>query len=52
MGVRKKSALIKILLFLGEMSVMNEEYGLGMTWFHEHPNDGLYDDVIEGIKAL
>ena len=36
---------------MGEMSVMNKEYGLGMTQFHEHPNDGLYD-VIEGIKAL
>ena len=31
MGVRKKSALIKILTFMGEMSVMNKEYGLGMT---------------------
>ena len=42
------------------MPVMNEheydnickQYGLlGMTWFYDHPNDGLYD-TIEGIKAL
>ena len=53
--LEKKSALIKLYLFIGEMSVMNKqeydnickEYGLkrelGMTWFYEHPNDGLYD---------
>lgn len=51
--LEKKSALIKIYLFIGEMSVMNKHeydnickgYGLkrelGMTWFYEHPNDGL-----------
>ena len=67
MGVRKKSALIKLHLFIGEMSVMNQQeydnickqYGLkrelGMTWFYEHPNDGLYDTidyVIEGTKGV
>jgi len=67
MGVRKKSALIKFLIFFGEMSVMNKhEYDnickshglkreLGMTWFYEHPNDGLYDTidyVIEGTKGV
>lgn len=67
MGVRKKSALIKHHLFIGEMSVMNKHeydnickgYGLkrelGMTWFYEHPNDGLYDTidyVIEGTKGV
>lgn len=28
---------------------------LGMTWFYEHPNDGLYDTidyVIEGTKGV
>lgn len=67
MGVRKKSALIKTLFFYGEMSVMNKhEYDnickghglkreLGMTWFYDHPNDGLYDTidyVIEGTKGV
>lgn len=51
--LEKKSALQKTLFFIGEMSVMNKHeydnickgYGLkrelGMTWFYEHPNDGL-----------
>lgn len=67
MGVRKKSALIKFLIFYGEMPVMNQqeydnickEHGLkrelGMTWFYNHPNDGLYDTIdymIEGTKGV
>ena len=67
MGVRKKICAYKIHLFIGEMSVMNQQeydnickqYGLkrelGMTWFYEHPNDGLYDTidyVIEGTKGV
>lgn len=67
MGVRKKICAYKIHLFIGEMSVMNKHeydnickgYGLkrelGMTWFYEHPNDGLYDTidyVIEGTKGV
>lgn len=51
--LEKKSALIKLYLFIGKMPVMNKHeydnickgYGLkrelGMTWFYEHPNDGL-----------
>lgn len=65
--LEKKSALIKILTFMGGMAVMNKheydnickEYGLkrtlGMTWFYEHPNDGLYDTIdymIEGTKGF
>ena len=65
--LEKKSALIKLHLFIGEISVMNQQeydnickqYGLkrelGMTWFYEHPNDGLYDTidyVIEGTKGV
>lgn len=34
----------------------NKQYGLlGMTWFYEHPNDGLYDTIdymIEGTKGV
>lgn len=65
--LEKKSALIKNIIFMGEMSVMNKqeyenickEHGLkrelGMTWFYDHPNDGLYDTInymIEGTKGF
>ena len=65
--LEKKSALIKKLTLIGGMPVMNQQeydnickgYGLkrelGMTWFYEHPNDGLYDTidyVIEGTKGV
>lgn len=47
------------VMTIEEFDNICKEYGLkrelGMTWFYEHPNDGLYDTidyVIEGTKGF